>query len=113
MPPAEVELGHCDKALDRVVDLGQREERLGVGHEAVVCQHLHGSGCGGRSLSYFVMRSSIDRGSRIKVGSVTRLRSAPGRSCDMIWESTAMQHCVSQLLLHVQLLHVQLFRLPL
>lgn len=33
------------------------------------------------------MRSSIDRGSRMKVGSVTRLKSAPGRSWDMIWES--------------------------
>lgn len=32
--------------------------------------------------------SSIDRGSRMKVGSVIRLRSAPGRSCDMICEST-------------------------
>jgi hypothetical protein len=38
--------------------------------------------------THLVMRSSIDRGSRMKVGSVTRLRSAPGRSWEMMWEST-------------------------
>jgi hypothetical protein len=37
---------------------------------------------------YFVIRSSIDLGSSMNVGSVTLLRSAPGRSCDMICEST-------------------------
>ena len=45
---------------------------------------------------YFVIRSSIDLGSSMNVGSVTLLRSAPGRSCDMICESTvgieAVQH---------------------
>ena len=39
-------------------------------------------------VSYFVILSSIDLGSSMKVGSVTLLRSAPGRNCDMIWEST-------------------------
>ena len=34
------------------------------------------------------MRSNIDRGSRIKVGSTTRLRSAPGRSWEMICDRT-------------------------
>jgi hypothetical protein len=38
--------------------------------------------------THFVIRSNIDRGSRMKVGRVTRLRSAPGRSCDMMCEST-------------------------
>lgn len=37
---------------------------------------------------YFVIRSSIDRGSRMKVGRTTLLRSAPGLSCDMMWERT-------------------------
>jgi hypothetical protein len=51
--------------------------------------------------THFVMRSSMDRGSRMKVGSVTRLRSAPGRSCEMMWESTeeaalANSSCVFQ-----------------
>jgi hypothetical protein len=36
----------------------------------------------------FVIRSSIDLGSSMNVGSVTLLRSAPGRSCDIMWEST-------------------------
>ena len=35
MPTTEVELGHCDEALYGVFDLGQRQERLGVSHEAV------------------------------------------------------------------------------
>lgn len=39
--------------------------------------------------AYFVIRSSIDFGSRMNVGRVTLFRSAPGRNCDMICESTA------------------------
>lgn len=39
-------------------------------------------------LTYFVIRSSMDLGSRIKVGNTTRLRSAPGRSCEMMWLRT-------------------------
>lgn len=38
--------------------------------------------------TYLVMRSSIDLGSRMKVGRTTRLKSAPGRSCEMICERT-------------------------
>ena len=34
--------------------------------------------------AHLVIRSSMDRGSRIKVGSTTRLRSAPGRSWEMM-----------------------------
>ena len=37
---------------------------------------------------YFVILSNIDLGSSMKVGRVTLLRSAPGRNCDMRWEST-------------------------
>lgn len=33
---------------------------------------------------YLVIRSSIDFGSRMNVGRVILLRSAPGRSCDII-----------------------------
>jgi len=39
--------------------------------------------------SHFVILSSILLGSRIKVGRTTRLRSAPGRNCEMICERTA------------------------
>lgn len=38
--------------------------------------------------AYFVILSSIERGSRINVGRVTRLRSAPGRNWLIMWEST-------------------------
>lgn len=41
MPTTEVEFGHCDEALYRVFDLRQREERLGVGHEAVQRVSVH------------------------------------------------------------------------
>ena len=37
---------------------------------------------------YLVMRSNMDRGSRIKVGSTTRLKSAPGRSWEIICDRT-------------------------
>jgi hypothetical protein len=42
--------------------------------------------------TYFVIRSSIDRGSRIKVGKTTRLRSAPGRSWEIMWVRTVAKH---------------------
>lgn len=32
--------------------------------------------------------SSIDLGSKMNVGRTTLLRSAPGRSCEIIWERT-------------------------
>lgn len=38
--------------------------------------------------SYFVILSSIDRSSRMKVGRVILERSAPGRNCDMMCERT-------------------------
>jgi hypothetical protein len=38
--------------------------------------------------SYFVILSSIDLSSRMNVGRVTRERSAPGRNCAMMCEST-------------------------
>lgn len=38
--------------------------------------------------THFVILSSIDLGSRMKVGSVTLLKSAPGRSCEMMCERT-------------------------
>jgi hypothetical protein len=107
VPPTEVELGHCDEALDRVLNLGQREECLGVGHEAVGLSAWSWSRMLRKSSSHFVMRSSIDRGSRMKVGRVTRLRSAPGRSCEMMCESTVRERSVSQ-----RSCCIQLFRVP-
>jgi hypothetical protein len=87
VPATEVELGHGYESLYGVVDLGDGQHGLRMCHEAAYSvsaliierQPVR---------THFVMRSNIDRGSRIKVGSVTRLRSAPGRSWEMIWEST-------------------------
>jgi hypothetical protein len=42
----------------------------------------------GRRAANLVIRSSMLRGSRMKVGRVTRLRSAPGRSWEMRCERT-------------------------
>lgn len=41
-----------------------------------------------QQFSYFVILSNIDRGSSMKVGRTTLLRSAPGLSCDMMCERT-------------------------
>ena len=40
----------------------------------------------------FVILSNIDFGSNMNVGRVTRLRSAPGRNWDMMWDRTAKEH---------------------
>lgn len=88
MPATQIELCHGDEALHGVLNLWDWQHRLGVRHEAVSAVSIAVSrgrvGTRGRGESHFVMRSSMDRGSRINVGSVTRLRSAPGRSCAMI-----------------------------
>ena len=62
-----------------------------MGHEATKSQYLLLQTCIA-SKAHFVILSSIDRGSNMKVGSETRLRSAPGRSWDMMWVSTANCH---------------------
>jgi hypothetical protein len=41
--------------------------------------------------AYFVILSSIDLSSSMKVGSVTLDRSAPGRSCEMMCERTVCE----------------------
>jgi hypothetical protein len=40
--------------------------------------------------THFVILSSIDLGSKMNVGNVTRERSAPGRSWDMICKRTGL-----------------------
>lgn len=40
------------------------------------------------AMSYFVILSSMDLGSSRNVGKVTLLKSAPGRSWEMMWDST-------------------------
>jgi hypothetical protein len=47
-----------------------------------------GRGAGRRGKTDLVILSNMLRGSRMKVGRVTLLRSAPGRSWEMIWVRT-------------------------
>jgi len=86
VPATQVELDHGCESLHRVLNVGDRQEHLGVAHEAAdrVSSLLQP----GRLLIYFVIRSSILRGSNMKVGRTTRLRSAPGRSWEMMCPST-------------------------
>lgn len=84
VPTAQVEFGHCHKSLHRVFNLGNWKHGLGMSHEAAsYVSDLIPIECFPGS-THFVMRSNMDRGSRMKVGRVTRLRSAPGRNCEMM-----------------------------
>lgn len=89
MPTAQIELDNGGESIDGVVDLGNREEHFGVRHEAVAVLAFC---CMGQPPTldrhYFVILSSILRGSKMKVGRTTRLRSAPGRSWEIMWPST-------------------------
>lgn len=95
MPTTQVEFDHGDESLNGVIDRGHGKERVGVGHKArLVSIPLPTSqrtriGLGAGS-TYLVMRSSMDLGSRMNVGSTTRLRSAPGRSCEMMCDRTGL-----------------------
>lgn len=99
MPTTEIELDYGYKALDWVVYRRDVKEHFRVAHEAGVNQQhwtcvwfktiLEKSQAAHDGRTHLVILSSILRGSRMKVGRTTRLKSAPGRSCDMICESTA------------------------
>jgi hypothetical protein len=97
MPPTKVELDHRHESLDRVINFGHREQSLRMCHETRCSQQMPSSpflrsfmAC--RLKTHFVILSSILRGSNMNVGSTTRLRSAPGRSCDMMCERTTIVH---------------------
>jgi hypothetical protein len=94
VPSTQIKLDHGNKSLDRVFDCGHRKECIRVRHEARNSSQLSSQSAataGSRALwTYLVMRSSMDLGSRMKVGSTTRLRSAPGRNCEMICERTGL-----------------------
>lgn len=81
MPAAQVELDHRDEAFEGIIDGGHRQKGLRMGHEASDKGRLVLSDTARTTIAtYLVIRSNIDRGSRMKVGNTTRLRSAPGRS---------------------------------
>lgn len=77
VPPAEVELCNSDKAFDGIVYFGNGQHELRVCHEAGAVSRSQVISGG---VPYFVILSSMERGSRMKVGKVTLPRSAPGRS---------------------------------
>jgi hypothetical protein len=76
VPATEVELNNRNEALQRIVNVRHGQESLWVCHKAggsQLCKILQRARC-----MYFVILSSIDLSSRMNVGSVTLLRSAPG-----------------------------------
>lgn len=89
MPSTEIEFNDRYESTKGIVNLGHREESFGVSHEAVtvacplvfqirMAPLFYSSP--GYATTYFVIRSSIDLGSNMNVGSTTLLKSAPGRS---------------------------------
>lgn len=91
MPPTQIEPDNGNEALEGVIDGGHGKEGFGVCHEAVfTCQLIRSPYIHSAQKTDFVILSSMDRGSRMKVGNATRLRSAPGRSWEMICERTAL-----------------------
>lgn len=92
MPATQIEPDDGNETLDGIIDRGHGEEGFGVCHEAghqPICVSLRAcAGASGPWDTDFVILSSIDRGSRMKVGKATRLKSAPGRSWAIMCEST-------------------------
>ncbi len=78
MPATQIYLDDLNESLKRIINIRKRKHDFRVCHEAGVPISLQL-----RSQQpglYFVIRSNIDRGSRMKVGRTTLLRSAPGLS---------------------------------
>ena len=105
VPSTQIELDYRDKTFDGIVNGGHGEQGLRVCHEAG--QKTGSVNCGDRPIAhrrvsirekttYLVIRSSIERGSRMNVGKTTRLKSAPGRSCEMMWDRTECRQCRGQ-----------------
>ena len=91
MPATQIELDHPQKSFCRILDVRNGEENLWMAHKTRVVrvrtEIKRSKGFPRRA--YLVMRSSMLRGSRMKVGRTTRLRSAPGRSWEMMCVRTA------------------------
>lgn len=92
VPSTQVEFDHGHKSLNRIINSAHGEESIGVGHEArrdvSSCRAKRQGSKAGAISSYLVIRSSMDRGSRMNVGRTTRLKSAPGRSWEMMCDRT-------------------------
>lgn len=87
MPTAQVEFHHGYKPLDRVLNSWHWKESLRVRHETAMIA-VSSSLIESVESRYFVILSNIDLGSKMKVGKTTLLRSAPGRNCEIMCEST-------------------------
>lgn len=88
MPATKIEFDHREKSLSRIIDLWHGQKGLRVCHEAIPISLSHPRILHSNPSTYFVILSNILLGSRINVGSTTRLRSAPGLSCEMICDNT-------------------------
>ena len=89
MPSTQIEFDHGNKAFDGIVNRRHREEGFRMSHEAILCPLVdRRTAPEWQVCTHLVIRSSIDRGSRMNVGRTTRLKSAPGRSWEMICERT-------------------------
>ena len=88
VPATQVEFDDGDEAVDGNVHVRDGKKHLRMAHEAKsrqkdavlafispVLSLVHSF-----KIPYLVIRSSMLRGSRMNVGSTTRLKSAPGRS---------------------------------
>lgn len=80
MPTTQVELDHRDESLGGIVNLGHWQEGLGMSHETAGRSSAAHRYIERSMRAHFVILSNIDLGSKKNVGSVTLLRSAPGRS---------------------------------
>lgn len=91
VPSAQIETNHRDEAFRRVVHRCYWDQVLWVLHETGRCHYPGLSQLKGarHTDSHFVMRSSMLLGSRMNVGKVIRLKSAPGRSCEMMDKRTS------------------------
>ena len=98
MPSAEIELDDGNESLGGIVHGRNPEKHFGVAHEAahilistiMPCRRWRGD-----DPAYLVILSSMLRGSKMKVGKTTRLRSAPGLSWEMMCDKTTWRKPVS------------------
>lgn len=98
MPAAEVEFDDGDEALGGVIDLGNGQQHLRMAHEACKRESAgwRDKGSGGKQATNLVILSNMLRGSRMKVGRTTLLRSAPGRSWEMMCIRTTLAFSARQ-----------------
>lgn len=96
MPAAQVEFDDGNEALGGVVDLGNGQQHLGMTHEACKRRSAGDRYDGGEQATNLVILSNMLRGSRMKVGRTTRLRSAPGRSWEMMCMRTTVAFSARQ-----------------